>query len=120
MGKLGDRLRSLRIRENLTQEELAKKFKLSRSSIAMYEQNNRTPELETLEKYADYFNVDMNYITGSTTEEYYHDLQTKQIAQEIFENEDLRALFDASRGATAGDLKIVRDLLIKLVDRNRG
>ena len=36
-----------------------------------------------------------------------------QIAQEIFENRDLRALFDASRNATPEDLKIVRDLLTK-------
>lgn len=79
MAKLGDILRSLRVRENLTQDELARKLNVTRSAIGMYENNERTPNLEILEKYADYFNVDMNYITGSTTEEYYHDLQTKKI-----------------------------------------
>jgi len=33
-----------------------------------------------------------------------------QIAQEIFENPDLRALFDASRNATPEDLEIVKNL----------
>ncbi len=119
MGKVGNVLRSLRIREDLTQEELAKKLNMKRSTIGMYETGERTPPLEALEIYADYFNVDMNYITGRTEKEYYHDLQTKQIAQEIFENPDLRTLFDASRGATPRDLKIVKDLLTQLIDRER-
>lgn len=119
MKKLSYVLRSLRIREDLTQEELAKKLNVTRSTIGMYETGERTPTLETLEKYADYFNVDMNYITGRTEKEYYHDLQTKQIAQEIFENKDLRVLFDASRGATPEDLKIVKDLLTQLINRER-
>ena len=113
MKKMRNVLRSLRVREGLTQEELAKKMGIARSTIGMYENGERVPPLKILERFADFFNVDMNYITGRTEKEYYHDLQTKQIAQEIFENRDLRALFDASRNATPEDLKIVRDLLIK-------
>lgn len=32
----------------------------------MYENGNREPDFETLEAFADYFNVDMNYLTGYT------------------------------------------------------
>jgi len=106
MRQLGSILRALRVSKDLTQDELAKKLKIGRSIIGMYENNERIPPLENLEKYADFFNVDMNYITGRTEEEYYYDLQTKQIAQEIFENENLKALFDASRGATPEDLSV--------------
>ncbi len=120
MGKLGNVLKSLRIKKNLTQERLANKLNISRSLIGAYENGERVPPLENLEKYADFFNVDMNYITGRTEDDYYYNLQTKQLAQEIFENPDLRTLFDASRGATPEDLKIVKDLLIQLMDRERG
>ena len=120
MKKMRNVLRSLRVREGLTQEELAKKMGIARSTIGMYENGERVPPLKILERFADFFNVDMNYITGRTKKEYYHDLQTKQIAQEIFENRDLRALFDASRNATPEDLKIVRDLLIKNKKKNPG
>jgi len=93
---------------------LATKLNISRSAIGMYENGERVPNLEILELFADYFNVDMNYITGSTPEEYYSNLQSKQIAQEIFNNENLKALFDASRNATPEDLEITKNLLLSL------
>jgi len=112
--KLSNVLKSLRVREDLTQNGLATKLNISRSAIGMYENGERVPNLEILELFADYFNVDMNYITGSTPEEYYSNLQSKQIAQEIFNNENLKALFDASRNATPEDLEITKNLLLSL------
>ena len=114
MTKLSNVLKSLRVREDLTQNGLATKLNISRSAIGMYENGERVPNLEILELFADYFNVDMNYITGSTPEEYYSNLQSKQIAQEIFNNENLKALFDASRNATPEDLEITKNLLLSL------
>ena len=114
MNKLGNALKSLRVREGLTQEELASKLNVSRSSVGMYENGERVPSMEILEVYTDYFNVDMNYVTGRSTEEYYLDLETKQIAQEIFHNKKLKALFDASRNATPEDLEITKNLLLSL------
>lgn len=120
MSKLANVLKSLRIREGLTQDELSIKLNISRSSVGMYENGERVPSMEILESFADLFNVDMNYITGTTTEEYYTDLQTKQIAQDIFNNKQLRALFDASKGATKEDLEITKDLLLNLKRKERG
>ncbi|HLR35064.1 MAG TPA: helix-turn-helix transcriptional regulator [Tissierellales bacterium] len=120
MSKIGNMIKSLRIREDMTQGELAQKLNLSRSSISMYENNERKPPTELLEEIADLFNVDMNYITGRTDKEYYLDLKTRQIAQEILNNSELRALFDASRGATPEDLEITKNLLISLKNKERG
>ena len=39
---------------------------ISRSAVSMYETGNREPDLETLEKIAKFFNVDMNYLLGSS------------------------------------------------------
>lgn len=57
-------LKQLRERENLTQEELAKRLEISRSRLASYEQGQREPDLELLEVIADFFNVDMDYLLG--------------------------------------------------------
>lgn len=57
-------LKQLRERENLTQEELAKRLGISRSRLASYEQGQREPDLELLEVIADFFNVDMDYLLG--------------------------------------------------------
>ena len=59
-------LKSLRKVRGLTQDELAKMLKISRSAIGMYENGSREPDYETLELIADYFNVDIDYLLGRT------------------------------------------------------
>lgn len=56
--------KDLRTRSRFTQQELAEKLKVSQSSITMWENGKRQPDIETLEMIADFFNVDMNYLTG--------------------------------------------------------
>lgn len=57
-------LKELRKRDDLTQEQLAKNCGISKSAISMYENGNRTPDFETLEVFADYFNVNLSYLIG--------------------------------------------------------
>lgn len=59
-------LKELRKREGLTQEQLAKNCGISKSAISMYENGNRTPDFETLEVFADYFNVNLSYLIGES------------------------------------------------------
>ena len=66
MGKFQNVLKSLRTSHGLTQDELAKSLKISRSAIGMYEKGAREPDYETLELIADYFNVDTDYLLGRT------------------------------------------------------
>ena len=62
----GDVLKQLRRESKLTQRELAKILGVSESTVGMYERNQREPAFEMLEAIADYFNVDMDYLTGRT------------------------------------------------------
>lgn len=64
MGKFANVFKELRIKSGLTQQEMADKLNISRSSIGMYENGEREPSFELLETIADYFNVDMNYLLG--------------------------------------------------------
>lgn len=117
MNNFKDVFKSLRIKNGLTQDELSKKIGISRSAISMYERGEREPDFETLEVIADYFNVDMNYLSGNEGENYYTNLQTRQIAQEIYDNKELRILFDASRNAKPEDLLFVAEMIKKLKDK---
>lgn len=60
------RLKELRKEKELTQQELAKKFNISKSSISMYESGDRMPEYETLEAIADFFNVNLDFLVGKS------------------------------------------------------
>lgn len=63
---VGERLRSLRESVKLSQTKLAKEFDTSQSAIARYELDHAIPTPEILLKYADYFDVSMDYIFGRT------------------------------------------------------
>lgn len=67
MGDFRNVFKQLRIKYGYTQDTLAIALGLSRSTVSMYENGNREPDLETLEQIADLFNVDMDYLLGRTT-----------------------------------------------------
>lgn len=64
MSTFTERLRHLRKSRNMNQEQLAEAIKVSKSTIAMYEQGRREPGFETQELLADFFNVDIDYLVG--------------------------------------------------------
>lgn len=64
MPYFNQRLKELRLKKALSQQALADKIGISKSSINMYERGEREPSIETLEAFADFFNVDMNYLLG--------------------------------------------------------
>ena len=50
--------------KNVTQEDMAKLFNFNRSTIANYETKRNYPDVETLQKLADYFYCSTDYILG--------------------------------------------------------
>lgn len=66
MPKFAERLRLLRNKKGLSQAEFASQIKISKSSVNMYERGEREPNFSILEKIADYFNVDMDYLLGKS------------------------------------------------------
>ena len=64
VAQFGKVLKSLRKDRGISQIELSKALGLSFSTISMYEREERSPDFETLEAIADYFNVSMDYLLG--------------------------------------------------------
>lgn len=60
-----ENLKILRDRKKITQQQLADKLDISRSTIGMYENGSREPDFETLELIADFFNVNMDRLIGN-------------------------------------------------------
>ena len=126
MGNFQSVLKSLRKANGLTQDELAKILKISRSTIGMYENGSREPDYETLEAIADYFNVDIDYLLGRTNkttiipEHYYLNDETRQIAQEAFENPELRTLFKVARDISPERLRAHIEFMKTLKEQERG
>lgn len=58
----GARIRELRIRQNLTQEELASKVHTSNSNLAKIEAGVSNPSLDLLIELRNYFNIPIDYL----------------------------------------------------------
>ena len=81
-----------------------------------------TPKPDKLQKIADYLGVTLEYLmTGEDPEEdgYYTNPETAELAQELYDNPDLRLLFDASRNATPEQLRLIRDLVLQMTKGNK-
>lgn len=64
--ELGEIIAELRQDKGLNQKELGKLIHRSGSTISNYENNTFLPDLETLDKMADYFGVSADYIMRRT------------------------------------------------------
>jgi len=63
---LAKRLRKLREKKNMTQTELGKLFNLSKQAISSYETGGSEPPSDTLQSFADFFDVSIDYLLGRT------------------------------------------------------
>ena len=118
-----ERVENLRkLRGISSQGKLEKELGFSNGSISKWKTS--TPNPDRLRKLAEYFNVSVEYLmTGKEKEggeTYYLNDETKEIAQEIFENKELRMLFDASRDASPEDLATVHSMMLALKRKERG
>ena len=61
---LGDRIKELRKKKNLTMKQLGEKLNLAESTISLYESNKREPDSITIAKLAKLFDVSVDYLLG--------------------------------------------------------
>lgn len=62
MLRIGDKIKKIRDLNGYTQDDLAKKLGISKSTIGMYEQNRRSPDLDILLRISETFNVSVDYM----------------------------------------------------------
>lgn len=111
---------------------------IRQSTLSNWKKRGNKLSAKNAELIADYFGISVDYLMGrpkqilvkrpdyraleklafETDEEYYHYKESQIITQEIFDDSDLHALFEAARGCKPDDLKMARDLLKRLKETN--
>ncbi|WP_161979579.1 helix-turn-helix domain-containing protein [Streptococcus sp. S784/96/1] len=61
-----ERLKDLRIKAGLTQKQVAEHFNIKQPTYAQWENGRTKPKEATLKKFAQYFNVSIDYLTGKS------------------------------------------------------
>jgi transcriptional regulator with XRE-family HTH domain len=65
---LGETLKKLRLKDNKTHQNMADMLNITRPAYGNYESNDREPNIETLIKLADYYEVSMDDLFGRNFE----------------------------------------------------
>ena len=84
-----------------------------------------TPNAIKIQQIADYFNVSVDYLMNGNdpkeeTKKYYTNDETAKVAQEIFENKELRMLFDVQKDMEPDDLRALHNMALALKRKERG
>ena len=117
----GERLKELREEKGITREQLAGTLNLSYWAISKYEQNERRPDQEILNKIADYFDCSADYLLGRT------DIRKPRSSDDVIDlAESSHKFFWKGRELTAEELQGLlvgeearRNHILKLLDKKQ-
>lgn len=111
----------------MTVAEFSKATGISQSTLSNWKHRGNLISGKNAQVIANFFGVSVDFLmTGKEIEresesgnKYYFSDTTAATAQLLFENKDLRVLFDAARDSKPEDLQMAADLLKRLKETNR-
>lgn len=117
MEQIGKRLRALREGVRLTQVNIAKMLGVQQSMINRYETGKTTPAPEIFIKYADYFDVSMDYLYCRTDEPRgkLYDYQPQALKEKNVQNREMREFIEMCFDPQAPVNKRLKEALLRLM-----
>ena len=104
--------------EGLNINQFSLKVGISSQVLYRWKDGSSKPSIDMLDKVAKYFNVPVSYLLGEKEEDikkgYWLNEETAKIAQEIFNNKELKLLFNSAKDSSPEDLKVVHEMLLAL------
>ena len=116
----------LRDKKGVTDYQVAKSTGINRSTFSDWKSGRSEPKNEKLQKIADYFGVSLEYLTtGKDTPKesqsgktYYFSDETAEIAQAVFDDPDLRLLFQATKDCKPENIRLAAEMLRRMKETN--
>lgn len=107
----------------MSQADLAKKLGVGTTSVYNWCNGIKTPRMDKVDSMCDLFHCKRSDLMEDKSDEdnrYYLNDETAQAAQEIFDNKELKMLFDVARNADADDLRALHNMALALKRKERG
>ena len=94
---------------------------ITKSTFSDWKSGRSEPKKEKLQKIADFFDVSLDYLmTGEEQNGYYLNEETAKLAQEMFEDEDMRSLFNMKRNMPPERFKAHMEFMKNLYEQEEG
>ena len=107
----------------ITAADVCKATGIRQSTISSWKSRRNLISGKNAQLIADYFNISVDYLMSGEEKEggekYYLNDETAKMAQEIFDNKELRMLFDAARDAAPEDLEAAHTMILALKRKER-
>ena len=116
---VGKNIRKFRKLNRLTQEELANKIGVTDKAISSWEVDRTEPDIGTVQKLARYFGCDISDLVGEQEQYrvkesgqlYYLNDDVRELAQELFDNRELKLVMNASRKLSKKSLTDLKNII---------
>lgn len=105
-----------------TQTDLINDLGFNKSAVSTWCNGTRLPRMDKVEMLAQYFNINRSDLIEEkdTTSGYYLKEETAKLAQEMFEDEDMRSLFDMKRNMPPERFKVHMEFMKNLYNQEKG
>ena len=117
-------LRRIMYDKGLSQADLARALDINKATVSSWMNGTRIPRLHKIDSIAEILGVNREDIVGKELKEpseekpYYLNEETAKIAQEAYDNPELRMLFDASRNSRPEDIRLAIEMLKRFKETN--
>ena len=120
---IGKNLRRIASDVNKTQADISRDLRINKATISSWMNGTRVPRMDKVDLLAHYFNVSRQDIMEESVgniehSAYYTNPETAKVAQEIFDDPDLHALFDAARDSRPDALRAAAAMLKSFKETN--
>ncbi len=96
---------------------------ISAGTLSDWKRGRYNLKADKLVKIAEFLDVSVDSLMGVQTNVqqngYYFNESTAKMAQELFDNPEMRILFDAARDSRPEDLRMAADMLLRFKETNR-
>lgn len=103
-----------------SQKEVADAIGVSPQTFNTWVKGIALPRMSKVQLLADYFGIQKSDLLEEKHDSYYLNEETAQIAQQIYEDKELRALFDAARDISPEDMKTLYSVALAMKRKEKG
>ena len=101
-----------------SQIDISRDLGIGKATVSSWVNGTRVPRMDKVDMLCDYFNIKRSDLMEDKSDNqennYYHDKESAEAAQFLFENPEYKVLFDASRKVKKEDIDLVAEMIKRM------